>query len=242
MRPEDPTGNYLPANAFQPFDRFPLVSGDAIRALSHPYRESILKVLEEGRTTYSDLFIHLEPNGDDRGRFNYHLRSLRNADLIRRADSLYYLTPRGEAALVLLKGVSQSTGSRFRTKQDSRAGERGWVRRVGDALRLRTAGVKAVVALGRVAMTWKIRSPTSLVLGIAALEGVILIYFIFQIFLGWNDGIALVVAALTPATWTSPYVWVPLTMILGVVLFFGGFALFANGIQGIQREITWNGE
>ena len=192
--------------------------------------------------TYSNLFSHLEPDGGERARFNYHLRSLRNAELVRLMDSHYGLTPGGEAALVWLSQDSLRSEARPRPKRESRARERAWVRRIGDALRLRTDEANAVVPVGRVAMTWKIRNPTSLVLGIAALEGVIIIYFIFQTFLGWNDGIALVLAAVNPSTWTSQYVWVPLTMILGVVLFFGGLALLANGIQRRQREITWNGE
>ena len=102
--------------------------------------------------------------------------------------------------------------------------------------------MNAVVPVGRVAMTWKIRNPTSLVLGIAAFEGVIIIGFIFQTFLGWGDGIALITVALNPSTWTSQLVWIPLTMILGAVLFFSGLALIANGFQGRLREITWNGE
>lgn len=93
---------------------------DAISALDNPYRQKILRVLQKGRTSYSDLFSHLEPNGGARGRFNYHLRSLRNADLVRRADSRYYVTHRGEAALTLLEGVSPSTESRHRSTEDSR--------------------------------------------------------------------------------------------------------------------------
>lgn len=52
--------------------------------------------------TYSDLFSRLEPDGGERAGFNYHLRSLRKADLVQLADSLYGLTPEGEAALVWL--------------------------------------------------------------------------------------------------------------------------------------------
>ncbi len=149
--PENPTGNHLPANAFLPLGELrPVSRGDAIRALDHPYRQRVLKVLEKGRTTYSDLFTHLEPNGGDRGRFNYHLRSLRNADLVRLTDSLYGLTPRGEAALVLLRDVSEGSEARPRPERESRADVQGWVRRVGDALRSRAAEAYAVVPCGRV--------------------------------------------------------------------------------------------
>lgn len=87
--------------------RFSVVTGrDVISALDHPYRQDILRVLYKGRTAYSDLFNHLEPNGGERGRFNYHLRSLRNADLVQLEDSQYRLTERGKAALILLRGVS----------------------------------------------------------------------------------------------------------------------------------------
>ena len=157
FRPENPTGNYLPANAFLPFDRFPLVSGDAIRALSHPYRESILKVLEEGRTTYSDLFTHLEPNGGDRGRFNYHLRSLRNADLVQLEDSQYRLTDRGKAALILLKGVSEHPEFKTGTGEKSRHGYGGRALIAGSILRTR-AGligiVGGIVVLASVFLPW----------------------------------------------------------------------------------------
>lgn len=101
--------------------------------------------------TYSDLFSRLEPNGAERARFNYHLRSLRDADLVWLTGGLYRLTPKGQAALVLLKEVSESE-ARPRPKQDSRAVKRGWARRFGDALRWRGARVKAIIPIGRVAM------------------------------------------------------------------------------------------
>ncbi len=122
--------------------------GDTVRALDHPYRRTILRLLQSGRMTYSDLFSRLEPNGGERARFNYHLRSLRNADLVQLTDSLYGLTPRGEAALVLLREVSERSGARHRPKWGSRLEERGWVRRVGDALRARTAEVRAIIPFG----------------------------------------------------------------------------------------------
>lgn len=125
-------------------------SADTIRALDHPYRRSILRILDGTRITYSDLFRRLEPNGGERARFNYHLRALRSADLVRLTDSLYGLTPRGEAALLLVRGVSERSEARPPPKRESRAGERGWVRKVGHALSSRAAEVKAIVPVWRV--------------------------------------------------------------------------------------------
>lgn len=109
-------------------------NGDTIRALAHPYRQEILAVLESGRTTYSDLFDRLEPRGGERGRFNYHLRSLRSGDLVRITDGLYRLSPRGEAALVFLKEVSDHRDLRYQPKQTARR-QLGKAVRVGDTLR-----------------------------------------------------------------------------------------------------------
>ncbi len=53
--------------------------------------------------TYSDLFVGVEPEGSGRGRFNYHLKLLREADLVEVDENQYRLTPRGEAAAVLLE-------------------------------------------------------------------------------------------------------------------------------------------
>ncbi len=61
--------------------------------------------MAKGAATYSDLFGRLEPNGGERARFNYHLRSLRNADLVQLEDSQYRLTERGKAGLIFLHGL-----------------------------------------------------------------------------------------------------------------------------------------
>ncbi len=53
--------------------------------------------------TYSDLFANVEPEGAGRGRFNYHLKLLREADLVEVDENLYRLTSRGEAATILLE-------------------------------------------------------------------------------------------------------------------------------------------
>lgn len=100
--------------------------------------------------TYSNLFGRLEPDGGERARFNYHLRSLRNANLLQLTDSLYGLTAGGAAALALLREVSERSEKRPRPEKESTVGERGWVRGVRDALRLRTAKANTIIPVGRV--------------------------------------------------------------------------------------------
>ncbi|MEE9237916.1 MAG: hypothetical protein V3U52_09045, partial [Thermoplasmata archaeon] len=50
---------------------------------------------------------HTEPEGNGRGRFNYHLKVLRKAGLIEVDQSTYRLTPRGSAVLTLLEEVME---------------------------------------------------------------------------------------------------------------------------------------
>lgn len=78
-------------------------SDDVVRALDHAYRQSILRALRKGPTTYSRLFAAVEPEGSGRGRFNYHVKILREAGLVAVDEDLYRLTSQGDAALVLLE-------------------------------------------------------------------------------------------------------------------------------------------
>jgi hypothetical protein len=66
--------------------------------------------------TYSDLFVNVEPEGAGRGRFNYHLKLLREADLVEVDENLYRLTPRGKAAAVLLEKGLESPKPQKRWK------------------------------------------------------------------------------------------------------------------------------
>ncbi len=81
---------------------------DVIRAVDHSYRQAVLQVLREDQLTYSRLFATVEPEGSGRGRFNYHLKVLREAGLVEVAENLYRLTSRGEAALALLEEVLEA--------------------------------------------------------------------------------------------------------------------------------------
>lgn len=129
--------------------------------------------------TYSDLFNRLEPDGGERAGFNYHLRSLRNADLVWLTGGLYRLTPRGQTALVLLKEVSESEG-RPRPKQDSRELERGWARRFGDALRLSKAIHSLSSRAGNLMGPWRIGGIAAIIAGIAgAIAGLVLYWATF---------------------------------------------------------------
>lgn len=82
----------------------------------------MLRVLRLGPTTYSDLLNHLDPTGAARGRFNYHLKLLREADLVQVEETRYRLTPRGEAALTLLKGVSEDYEPSDKVMENRREG------------------------------------------------------------------------------------------------------------------------
>jgi hypothetical protein len=135
--------------------------------------------LERNRTNYTDLFAHIEPNGDERGRFNYHLRRLRSANLICLSEGQYRLTPRGEAALALINGipddeaeqvesitadrldlaeeinpgyniVETSTAEIGSMIADTHQSRPGIVARVRNGLRLRFARVKAMLSFATV--------------------------------------------------------------------------------------------
>ncbi len=85
-----------------------------IRAVDHPYRRNILHILSRGSLTYSQLFASMEPRGGGRGRFNYHLKLLREAGLIQSQENHYGLTEIGEAAVSFLEGVSKHSNARVR--------------------------------------------------------------------------------------------------------------------------------
>lgn len=87
-----------------------------IRAVDHPYRRNILHILARGALTYSQLFASMEPRGGGRGRFNYHLKVLREAGLIQAQENHYGLTEVGEAAVSFLEGVNANSDPRGRLK------------------------------------------------------------------------------------------------------------------------------
>lgn len=72
-----------------------------LQALANPTRIRILKSLEEGSKTYTDLMRGLGLDLDrDRGKFTYHLNLLKQTSLIEEEDGLYQLTDRGRTSLV----------------------------------------------------------------------------------------------------------------------------------------------
>ncbi len=96
-----------PYSCAMPCSRMPADS--VIRAVDHPYRRNILHILARGSLTYSQLFASMEPRGGGRGRFNYHLKVLREASLVVVQESEYGLTGTGGAAVTFLEEVNQGS-------------------------------------------------------------------------------------------------------------------------------------
>ena len=78
-----------------------------IRALGHSHRHKILQTLEKEPMAYSNLLAKVEPESKGRGRFNYHLKVLKDAGLIDIAGAQYRLTPSGAVAAQLLIQASK---------------------------------------------------------------------------------------------------------------------------------------
>ncbi|MFQ5919951.1 MAG: winged helix-turn-helix domain-containing protein, partial [Thermoplasmata archaeon] len=78
-----------------------------IRVLGHYHRHKILRTLEKEPMPYSHLLAKVEPESKGRGRFNYHLKVLKDAGLIDIAGAQYRLTPSGAVAAQLLIQASK---------------------------------------------------------------------------------------------------------------------------------------
>ena len=78
-----------------------------LRALGHSHRQKILRNLEKEPMAYSHLLARVEPERKGRGRFNYHLKVLRDARLIKVAGAQYRLTSSGAAAAQFLMQASK---------------------------------------------------------------------------------------------------------------------------------------
>jgi DNA-binding transcriptional ArsR family regulator len=72
-------------------------------ALKHPVRRRILRMLDEGANTYSEI---LKTLGVETGFLNYHLESLRGL-IAKDEDQRYCLSEFGEAAMKLMEGVEE---------------------------------------------------------------------------------------------------------------------------------------
>ncbi len=127
-----------------------------IRAVDHPYRRNILHILARGSLTYSQLFASMEPRGGGRGRFNYHLKVLRESGLIQAQDNHYGLTGSGEAAVAFLEEVNRDSGPRARLNIPRR--------HIGPLLAFSILGLAAVLLL------WSILVPMASVSPVQPLE------------------------------------------------------------------------
>ncbi len=82
-----------------------------LQALANPLRIRILKSLQPGPESYSDIMrvvgLDLER---DRGKFTYHLNLLREANLISEEGGLYRLTDQGGTALAALEMTEPMRG------------------------------------------------------------------------------------------------------------------------------------
>jgi len=72
-------------------------------ALKHPVRRRILRMLDEGASTYSEI---LKTLGVETGFLNYHLESLRGL-ITKNEEQRYCLSEFGEAAIRLMEGVEE---------------------------------------------------------------------------------------------------------------------------------------
>ncbi len=86
-----------------------------LKALSNEHRVRLLRVLEEGPKTYSDLMVHLRFDPErDRGKFTYHLNLLREAGLIQQQDGFYRLSKSGLTVMETLEASEPRVGRRPR--------------------------------------------------------------------------------------------------------------------------------
>lgn len=73
---------------------------EILQALANPTRVRILRLLQQGSKTYSDIMRVLGLDLDrDRGKFSYHLNLLKQTKLIEEEGGLYRLTDQGRTAL-----------------------------------------------------------------------------------------------------------------------------------------------
>jgi DNA-binding transcriptional ArsR family regulator len=87
-----------------------------LKALANEHRIQILRALEEGPKTYSDLLVLLGWDLErDRGKFTYHLTLLRESGLLEHGDGPYRLSGSGEAALLAFEAseLPPETRTRF---------------------------------------------------------------------------------------------------------------------------------
>lgn len=80
-----------------------------LKALSNSTRREIVKeIVARGGATYTEMMevLGLNPSVDS-GRFNYHLKELADAGLIRRSNTLYRITDLGKKALILIDQVGK---------------------------------------------------------------------------------------------------------------------------------------
>jgi CheY-like chemotaxis protein len=76
----------------------------ALEALANPIRRQVLQRLSEGPAVFSEA---MRAAGlDDSPKMSFHMRKLVEAGLIRHNGDLYQLTPRGEAAVGLLRDAA----------------------------------------------------------------------------------------------------------------------------------------
>ncbi len=86
-----------------------------LKALSNEHRIRLLRVLEKGAKTYSDLMVHLHLDPErDRGKFTYHLNLLREVGLIQQQDGFYRLSKSGLAVMETLEVSEPRVGQRPR--------------------------------------------------------------------------------------------------------------------------------
>jgi DNA-binding NtrC family response regulator len=74
-----------------------------LKVLANPIRRNALKIIEaEGRVSFSRILSMI--NIDDPTKLSFHLRQLKEASLVdQNANKEYYVTPRGERALNVLR-------------------------------------------------------------------------------------------------------------------------------------------
>lgn len=98
----------------------------ALKALANEHRIQLLRALEQGPKTYSDLLVQLRWDlGRDRGKFTYHLNLLREAGLVEQRDGFYHLTLTGEAAMRAFETSELPVESRLRFAEYYRGLTRG---------------------------------------------------------------------------------------------------------------------
>ena len=88
-----------------------MAKGDVFHALKHAQRQKTLRTLRRRPRTYSELLAKVDPGGEGSGRFNYHLKVLKDAGLVEVDDGLYRPTPNGFAALQLLAQAPEGTAA-----------------------------------------------------------------------------------------------------------------------------------